>query len=204
MGGLRESQKADRDRRIVAAATDLFRNTGFEQTRMETIAARAGVSTGTVYNYYESKGDLLVAIVSLEVEEVLAAGARLVAKPPADVHRAVDTLLGIYLDHSLVYLDRNMWRNAMALAIRQPDTPSGRRYNELDTRLVRQVCELVERLRDAGRVRADTDSCAVGELLFNNTNMMFTEFVKSDTMTLAQLKRAIRRQNRPLLAAVAG
>lgn len=203
VSGLREQQKADRQRRILAAATGLFRRDGFSPSTIGAIAARAGVSTGTVYNYYQSKGDLLVAIVTLEVEEVLAAGARLIDKPPADVHRAVNNLLAIYLDHSLVYLDKHMWRSAMALATDHPESPEGRRYNDLDTRLSAQVCELVRRLRTAGRVRANVDVRATGELLFNNTNMMFTVFVKTEAMTLAALKRSIRRQNRPLLDAIA-
>ncbi len=203
MAGLRESQKADRARRIVAAASRLFRAVGYEHAKIETIAEQAGVSTGTVYNYYRSKGDLLVAIVALEVEEVLDAGAKLIRHPPADTRRALNTLLGIYLDHSLVYLDRNLWRNAMALAIRQPESPSGQHYNTLDTRLAQQVCELVAGLQRAGHVRADIDTRAVGEMLFNNTNQMFTVFVKTEAMTLDALKRAIRRQNRPLLDAIA-
>ncbi len=52
-------------------------------------------------------------------------------------------------------------------------------------------------------MRADIDTRAVGEMLFNNTNQMFTVFVKTEAMTLDALKRAIRRQNRPLLDAIA-
>ena len=41
-----------------------------------------------------------------------------------------------------------------------------------------------------------------GELIFNNTNMMFTVFVKSETMTVSQLRLAIHQQLRPLVAAL--
>lgn len=202
MSGLRARQKADRERRIVDAATRLFRKTGFENTKIETIAELAEVSIGTVYNYYQSKGDLLVAIVSMEVNEVLNAGAALVDDPPPDLEEAVNALISIYLDHSLHYLDKDMWRNAMALATRLPDSPQGRIYNELDDRLTDQVCALIERMQAAGMVRPDADARAVGEMFFNNTNMMFMIFVKSGSMKLSRLKEAIRRQNRPLAHAV--
>ena len=39
--------------------------------------------------------------------------------------------------------------------------------------------------------------CIVGEMLFNTLNMMFTVFVRSDTMPLETLKADISRQNRP-------
>ena len=202
MPGLRARQKADRDRRILRAAAQLFRETGYDRSKMEAIAALAEVSIGTVYNYYQNKGDLLVAIVSLEVNEVLSAGETLVAAPPIDVEAAVNAIITIYLDHSLVYLDKDMWRNAMAITTRQPDSPFGRKYRILDARLANQVCGLIARLQQAGRVRGDVDVQAVGEMFFNNTNMMFIVFVKDEAMSLAALKAAIARQNRPLAAAI--
>jgi AcrR family transcriptional regulator len=202
MSGLREKQKADRDQRILKAATRLFREEGYDRTKIETIAAKAQVSIGTVYNYYQNKGDLLVAIVSMEVNEVLRAGAALIERPPGGVAAAVTDLIFIYLDHSLVYLTKEMWRHAMAISTRQPDSPFGRRYSDLDDRLTRQVCALIERLQAEGRVKADVDAAAAGEVIFNNTNMMFILFVKSEMMTLEALKAAITRQLTPLLTAL--
>jgi len=202
MAGLREKQKADRDHRILKAATRLFREDGYDRTKMETIAAQAEVSTGTVYNYYQNKGDLLVAIVSMEVNEVLGAGAQLIARPPADVAKAVNALISIYLDHSLVYLNKEMWRHAMAISISQPASPFGRRYFDLDSRLAAQVCELIEHLQRGGRVEPGVDATAAGEMIFNNMNMMFTTFVKTEEMALSGLKASIARQLQPLLQAI--
>ncbi len=202
MTGLREKQKADRDHRILKAATRLFRDDGYDRTKIETIAAEAQVSIGTVYNYYQNKGDLLVAIVSMEVNEVLRAGAQLIDRPPDDVSEAVNGLISIYLDHSLVYLNKEMWRHAMAISISQPDSPFGARYSELDDRLAEQVCALIERLQRHGRVKVGIDATAVGETIFNNTNMMFTIFVKNEGMSLPTLRAAIARQLKPLLDAI--
>jgi len=202
MSGLRERQKADRERRIIEAAAHYFRDIGFEDSRIEAIAERARVSVGTVYNYFESKGDMLVAIVALEVNEILNAGEELVRAPPDDVESAINGLIAIYLDHSLVYLDKNMWRNAMALTTRQPDTRFGRHYNHLDECLAAQVCDLIAQLQRNGHVKPEIDARAVGETIFNNTNMMFTVFVKTEQMTLDSLKRTIARQNRPLADAI--
>ena len=203
MSGLRAKQKADRDHRILKAATRLFRDQGYDRTKMETIAATAQVSIGTVYNYYQNKGDLLVAIVSMEVNEVLQAGAQLIEQPPDDVGEAVTALISIYLDHSLVYLNKEMWRHAMAISISQPDSPFGGRYSDLDARLAEQVCDLIRRLQRHGRVKLGIDATAVGETIFNNTNMMFTIFVKTESMSLPTLRATIARQLDPLLNAIA-
>ena len=202
MTGLRARQKADRNQRIVEAATQLFREDGYAGTKLETIATLAEVSVGTVYNYYENKGDLLVAIVSKEVNEVLAAGARLISEPPADIAQTIDDLMFIYLDHSLVYLNKDMWREAMANTTRRPETHYGRAYIGLDHRLMAQTCDLIAGLQRDGLVRTDVDTQSVGEMLFNNLNMMFTVFVRSDTMPLEALKADISRQNRPLAMAI--
>src|SRR5215470_9123937 len=89
MTGLRERQKAGRRRDILGAASLLFRRDGFAETSIEQIAGRAQLSAGTVYNYFGSKGDLLLALVALDGGEVRAAGAALVRDPPRDPVTAV-------------------------------------------------------------------------------------------------------------------
>jgi AcrR family transcriptional regulator len=200
--GLRARQKADRLGRILSAASARFRRLGYDATRIEDIAEEADVSVGTVYNYFRTKGDVLVAIVSLEVEEILDEGARLIAEGPDDPAAAVGQLIDFYYDHSLVYLSKDMWRTAMALSISSPETPMSARYTALDTRLMEQVCRLIASLQARGLLRPDVDGRAVGELLFNNLNMMFVEFVKDDNQTLAALKSRVAWQNGPLLASL--
>ena len=198
MTGLRERQKADRHRRILAAAMARFRRDGFHAARIEDLAMDAEVSIGTVYNYYGTKGDLLMAAVALEVEEVLAGGEAILRNPPAGVAEALLALIGHYYDHSLYYLTKGMWRAAVALSIEAPSTPEGRRYTELDARLAAQVIGLVSRLQTRGIIEPTLDAQALGEVLFNNLNAMFIEFVKDDGMTTNTLKARLAAQIEPL------
>ena len=59
--GKRERNKLDKQRRIVAAATTLFQEKGFDDTTTAEIATAAGIGAGTLYLYVESKEDLLVS-----------------------------------------------------------------------------------------------------------------------------------------------
>jgi hypothetical protein len=140
----------------------------------------------------------------MEVNEVLNAGRGVVASPPRNVADAIDVLIGGYIDHSLIYLSKAMWRQAMATSTQQPDSPFGKTYAALDHGLADQTCELVERLKGLGLVRPETDVRSAGEIIFNNMNMMFIEFVKQEAMPLEQLRAAIRRQNDVLVGAIAG
>ena len=59
----RERRKEARPGELLAAALDLFVEKGFAATRAEEVAARAGVSKGTLFLYFESKEELLKAVV---------------------------------------------------------------------------------------------------------------------------------------------
>ncbi len=198
MAGLRERQKADRNRRILGAAVTLFRQGGFHAVRMEDLATRAELSVGTLYNYYSHKGDILIAAVAMEVEEVLAQGARIVADPPEDAEEAILSLVFCYYDHSLDDLTKEMWRAAIALSIERPDTPNGQGYAELDARLADQVRALIRELQARGRVRAELPAGDLGDLVFTALNMLFIDFVRSDAETMETLRLRARAQIGPL------
>jgi AcrR family transcriptional regulator len=59
----RERRKEARPGELLDAALDLFVEKGFAATRAEEVAARAGVSKGTLFLYFPSKEDLFKAAV---------------------------------------------------------------------------------------------------------------------------------------------
>lgn len=67
--------KSDETRaRILAAAMDLFRRRGFEETTMREIATEAGVATGAAYYYFDSKEAIVLAFydqAQMEMEPLL-------------------------------------------------------------------------------------------------------------------------------------
>lgn len=52
-----------RREQILAAAIQVFSQKGFRVARMQEVADAAGVSNGTVYNYFRSKDELLLALL---------------------------------------------------------------------------------------------------------------------------------------------
>jgi len=59
----RERRKEARPGELLEAALDLFVEKGFAATRSEEVAARAGVSKGTLFLYFPSKEELFKAVV---------------------------------------------------------------------------------------------------------------------------------------------
>lgn len=91
--GTMTRNQTQRRRRIVQTAAALAVRGGVEAMQMRSVAERAGVALGTLYRYFPSKMDLVVAVVTEELD-LLEGG--IVRRPPtADTAagRAVDVLL---------------------------------------------------------------------------------------------------------------
>jgi TetR/AcrR family fatty acid metabolism transcriptional regulator len=56
---------------ILEAATRLFIEQGYRKTSVDQVAREAGVAKGTVYLYFETKSDLLIAAIALEKKAFL-------------------------------------------------------------------------------------------------------------------------------------
>lgn len=70
-----ERRKEARPGELIEAALDLFVEKGFAATRAEEVAARAGVSKGTLFLYFQSKEDLFKAVVRENIARPVTEGA---------------------------------------------------------------------------------------------------------------------------------
>jgi AcrR family transcriptional regulator len=73
-------RKEERPAEIIAAALESFAERGFAATRLDDIAARAGVTRGTLYLYFSSKEELFKAVVRQSIVPVIARGEEMVAQ----------------------------------------------------------------------------------------------------------------------------
>ena len=64
----REERIAARKSQILDGAAAVFAGKGFHRATTREIAEAAGVSEGTIYNYFDSKEDLLIGIMSRLIE----------------------------------------------------------------------------------------------------------------------------------------
>ena len=83
-------RKEARPGEIGAAALEMFVEKGFAATRLEDVAARAGVSKGTVYLYFESKDALFKAAIDAAMTPAVEAAEALAnesGRPAADLLR---------------------------------------------------------------------------------------------------------------------
>lgn len=95
----RQRRKEARPQELLDAALALFVEKGFAATRSEEVAARAGVSKGTLYLYYPSKEELLKAVIRQNLSHVLAAGADVAEGFEGSMAELLATMLRTWWEH---------------------------------------------------------------------------------------------------------
>lgn len=60
----------ERSRRILETAIELAEKGGFSAVRLRDVAEKAGVALGTVYKRFQSKEDMLVAALEMQMEQL--------------------------------------------------------------------------------------------------------------------------------------
>ncbi len=70
-------RKEERPAELMAAALDLFVERGYAATRLDDVAALAGVSKGTLYLYFSSKEELFKAVIRSGIVPLIEQGERL-------------------------------------------------------------------------------------------------------------------------------
>jgi AcrR family transcriptional regulator len=91
--GVRTRSQHQRRKRIIQAAAALASRGGVEAMQMRTVAERAGVALGTLYRYFPSKMDLVVAVVGEEIDLLESSIERRPPSASAPAGRAVDVLM---------------------------------------------------------------------------------------------------------------
>jgi AcrR family transcriptional regulator len=95
----RAREKAQRRREILDAARQVFFERGFHSPTVDDVAARAEVSKGTIYLYFESKEEILAHLLLEGLHELLAQmEAMFDAVLPQPAEASLRALSTAYLD----------------------------------------------------------------------------------------------------------
>ena len=191
MAAKREQQKQDRERRILRAAAHLFGTKGYAETAMEDVAASARLAVGTLYNYFRSKSELLLAILRRETDELLAAGQQRVDDPSEDpsdaIAAVVEAYLGVFAHHH-----RKLWRDLFAAAIAEPSAIGAAAF-QADLRLIGQLTALLEKLRERGSLGAHVEPGRAAITLYGTYFVWFALFLVDEGVTIERLREELRR-----------
>ncbi|MCU1672676.1 MAG: Transcriptional regulator, TetR family [Frankiales bacterium] len=96
-----QERSAARVQRMLDAAAALLDEVGYEATTTSQIAARAGVSVGSLYQFFPDRRAVLQALATRSFERFSAQlDARLAERPPQRWQDAVDAVVDVYVAFS--------------------------------------------------------------------------------------------------------
>lgn len=151
-------RKAARPSEILGAALACFGERGFAATRLEDVAARAGITKGTLYLYFRNKEELFKAVVrqslvpniaraeamvaqsaepsSVLLEQLILQWAELDATPLSAIPKLILTEAGNFPDLARFYLDEVIHRGIALFQLLLRRGIERGEFRPLDTELV--------------------------------------------------------------------
>ncbi len=164
MAKVTEAHVEARTNQILDAAWVCFAERGYHKSTMQDIAAKAGLSTGAIYLYYESKEALLMAINqrSMEMGRRIIQDAREGSSGPIGAMQALGAaMISVFSDpgfETATRLNIEMWPEV----IRSPELAAGSRREIGFWR--EEVGKLLREAQEAGEIRQDVDPDAIAVL----------------------------------------
>ena len=157
-----EVRSPEKERQILDGAAAAFAQDGYEGASMSRIAAIAGVSKGTLYNYFVGKKDLFTAFVQRECTQTLG----LIFDDVDAAQSAEATLLRVgrqILDMLLSESGLLIYRMVVAEAQKFPEL-SEAFYDAGPRNGMDWMSGLLDRLAHAGQISVDDPAFAAEQL----------------------------------------
>jgi AcrR family transcriptional regulator len=193
MAKLREKQKEDRQRRILEAARQQFRKANYRDVTIEAIAEEAGLSAMTVFNYYGSKGGLLLSLVAESDRHLITKIDKVLDTEFADATAAVMAFSLTIFDHAFSYLDQRIWGHVLATSILKGSSTFGHGFAELEHELEDLLAQLLRRLKQKHLVAPDCDTAIAASVIYNVHNARFIQFASDPEITRDAIDTLVRQ-----------
>jgi AcrR family transcriptional regulator len=164
----RQEQARENRRRILAAASALFREKGYAGTSMPEVAKAAGVAVQTVYKAFANKATLLKAVFDVTVagddEDVPIAGRDFIAEiraEPAAVRK-----IELYLDHLVSIVPEVSPVQLLARDAAAADPAAAEVWAQMRQEMLTAMTYFSAELLDTGQVKPGLSADDVRDILW--------------------------------------
>ncbi len=193
--GRRERKKQQIKHEITSNARKLFQAGGYTGTTLEDIADASDIGIGTIYNYFHSKADLFLAIMTDEL--ITNLGKLRVQSFNAKANIVEQTVeLIINLAQPLQVTKKEMWKELIAVAIGPPD-PDNRQLHRLieyDNQFVIKLEEFFDELKKGDALSSVFPSEIAANVIFNTALASYLSYLYNPEKTLEELTEGISEQ----------
>ena len=191
MTTLRLRQKRKREKGILNAAEKLITSKGYINTSIEEIADKAEVGVGTVYNYFQSKPKLLMALFRGYHIELTESGGTVLNNPPDNAVEALCALLRVYLEGPLMRFNKDHMREIFSVLVNER-LSIRKETMQHDYMIIEQVTELIEILQSRNLINRDIPPNELAMPVYSIFTMAGMAFIYDDDMTVDIAMEAIK------------
>jgi AcrR family transcriptional regulator len=188
VGGLRERNKREKLARITAAARELFRAKGFEETTAREICERAGVGTGTLFLYVRDKRELLFLTFESDARRLFAEGKAEAARTNGLVAQLM-CLFGRFTAYYAV--DRALSKAIVQELFFRTHDPGG--LGRLTREFAEHVADLVAASQTRGELRADLTPARAAMALFAHYAYWTLGWLGTEMLARESVEPGLRR-----------
>lgn len=161
--GRREQNKLDTRERIRDAAYALFLEQGFAETTTRAIAERAGIASGTLFNYADDKADLLFMVFH---DRLQSATARQVRSLPRD-RPLIERLLHLFAGPFSMYGETPALSAEFIRTLPGARGRNAAEVNALTFSFIATVAGVIREARERGEVDASVDPLFAARNVFS-------------------------------------
>jgi AcrR family transcriptional regulator len=158
----RQSQKAATRQRVLEAARELFDTHGYQASTIREIARHAGVSVGSVFTTFASKGEILSEVMLARLDSLYAEIDRVMPHVRGSTAERLQTLFAIHFEFEARQV--RLFLSHIAAAYDWTLSPAARPYGRTP-RLQEIIREILLQGVASGHVRGDIDPQEVIDLL---------------------------------------
>ncbi|EOA04977.1 transcription regulator protein [Herbaspirillum frisingense GSF30] len=136
---------------ILAAAADVFKESGFEGASMAEISARIGGSKGTLYAYFKSKEDLFVAVTHAVAKKQIEPALETLDQETEDL----EATLRVFGEKAVSFLCQESTLQTQRMILAEAGRSDiGRRFHEDGPKLgMQRIAAFMQKQMAAGRLK---------------------------------------------------
>jgi AcrR family transcriptional regulator len=160
----RRSQKEATRQRVATAARELFDTHGYQGTTIREIARYAGVSVGSVFTTFASKGEILSEVMQARLEPLYAEIDRVMPHLRGSTADRLRTMFAVHFEFEARHV--RLFMSHIAAAYDWTLPAAARPYGRTP-RLQEVIRETLEKGQREGDVRLDVDLQEIVDLLMS-------------------------------------
>lgn len=186
---LRERKRKHTLESIVLSARHLFFNGGYRKTTMGDIAEASDVAVGTLYNYFKSKGEIMLVITNEDASDLLT---------PLDSSEmktlSVEDLIWKFTDKLIGFISaypRELMKELIGVFWETGQEHLSNGLASIDLRIMNQITQMLRVLKETRRINEETDPEIVALALYGMATTAVMWYSVDPQVTLDRTRETI-------------